>query len=288
MRSALYIFPMTPWKSCERQRLCCSIQNYASNFSFSRRAFTFLVLTSTTATILPCAGAEDAAETPDVFSIRDILQRLFANDMENGMVQYERNMASKKQNLFSMIPNGATVTDIGIGTGPNLSYLPKTAHVIGVEPNEYMWPFAKRRALKLGIDIRLVNATGENIPLSDSSCDVVITTLTMCSVNDVQKCLSEIVRILKPDGLYIFIEHVLAPSSRPVLRLFQNLLTPAQRMLSDGCHLNRDIGRIIQTNLERNVREVRIEQFDAKIGGFEDSFSLIRPHVAGFARKKNL
>ena len=46
----------------------------------------------------------------------------------------------------------------------------------------------------------------ENLPIEDASMDVVIGTLVMCSVLDVELAMQQVKRVLKPGGRYIFIE----------------------------------------------------------------------------------
>ena len=58
----------------------------------------------------------------------------------------------------------------------------------------------------------------------DNSFDVVIETLVLCSVSDVGKSLSEIQRVLKPGGVFCFLDHVKAPEATWLLTL-QNILT---------------------------------------------------------------
>ena len=58
----------------------------------------------------------------------------------------------------------------------------------------------------------------------ENSFDVVIETLVLCSVKDVDQSLREIHRVLKPGGIFCFLDHVKAPDSTWLLR-FQNFLT---------------------------------------------------------------
>ena len=58
----------------------------------------------------------------------------------------------------------------------------------------------------------------------DNSFDMVIETLVLCSVKDVDQSLREIHRVLKPGGIFCFLDHVKAPDSIWLLR-FQNFLT---------------------------------------------------------------
>ncbi|RID55635.1 hypothetical protein BRARA_G02884 [Brassica rapa] len=72
-----------------------------------------------------------------------------------------------------------------------------------------------------------------------ASVDAVVGSLVMCSVSDIPQTLKEIKRILKPGGLYLFVEHVAAEDGT-FLRMVQNVLDPLQQVVADGCHLTRN------------------------------------------------
>lgn len=216
----------------------------------------------------------------------DKAKKSFAEVMQNGMKQYEANIATLKEELFGEISSSDVVLDMGIGTGPNLQYMPKETRVIGVDPNPYMKPYALEKAQKYGVTLKFVEGVGEHLPLEDSSCDFVVCTLTLCSVPNPRAAINEILRVLKPEGRYIFIEHVRAPRSRPLFRAVQAILDPVQVAAADGCHLNRDTAMLIQNN--PGFREVNLREFDARFGFIGNILSPIRPHIAGYAVKENL
>lgn len=203
-------------------------------------------------------------------------------------------MKQRKQKLFSLIAPGSVIADVGIGTGPNVAMMPRDCTVIGVEPNPFMWPYVKQKVRdnnnnnNNNLALQLVDATCENMPMvATASCDVVITTLTLCSVPDVAGGLKEINRVLKPGGLFLFVEHVLAQSTRPVLRLAQRMLTPVQRTLADGCHLDRDTESLIVAAMGSSAEHIQVERFDAEFGSpIENAISPLRPHIAGFVQLK--
>ena len=69
-----------------------------------------------------------------------------------------------------------------------------------------------------------------------------VATLTLCSVTDQQRALSEIQRVLKPNtGKYLFWEHVLSENDTGLM-VQQKVLSPLQTLVADGCHLNRRTG----------------------------------------------
>lgn len=239
-------------------------------------------ITSATLSLFPIdarAAEHSAHQKPSIG------KRLFAESMERGMVAYETNISTVKKHLFSQICAVDVVVDIGFGTGPNLRYLPAGAQMLGIEPNEYMWAYAAQRARQYGIDLELRSGVCEALPLADECCDVVITTLTLCSVDDVQAALREIVRVLRPGGRHMFIEHVAAGRSRKLLRVMQEGLTPLQIVFADGCHLNRETGGLIREMVGKGYSEVRCDEFDLHFGGVGDWLNPLRPHIAGVARK---
>ncbi|KAI0561951.1 Methyltransferase [Gracilaria domingensis] len=209
----------------------------------------------------------------------------FARAMEYGMTSYEELIAEKKRKLFRCIDEDSTVADIGIGTGPNIQYMPKNVRLVGIEPNKFMWRYAEEKAQRLGIELTLKEGVCENLPLKDESCDFVITTLTLCSVRSPTAAVEEIFRVLKRGGRHVFIEHVIGSLERPVLRGAQTVLNPIQVALADGCHLNRDTLSCLKGVNNGAYDRIEYEEFDALLGGVEDWISPIKPHIAGFVVK---
>lgn len=169
-----------------------------------------------------------------------IRQRVFAWALARFNTRYERFASKYKQQLFRDVTG--TVLEIGPGTGANLGYLnPAKVSWIGVEPNPFMQAYLHKEANRLGMPIEIRMPTGETLPVADQSVDAVISTLVLCCVNSQQRALHEVLRILKPGGRLLFIEHVAAPRGS-WLRTTQNLLTPLWKRLGDGCHPNRETG----------------------------------------------
>ncbi|VVA94611.1 unnamed protein product [Arabis nemorensis] len=181
----------------------------------------------------------------------DWYEELFAWCMNTGMESYEEEISGYKMKLFdSLVGKAEKVLEIGIGTGPNFKYykaiIPNVS-VLGVDPNVKMESYARKSAAEAGLkseDFRFIHAVAESIPLEDASVDAVVGTLVLCSVADVTQTLNEIKRILRPGGIYIFIEHVAAEDGS-FLRLVQNVLDPLQQVVADGCHLTRHTGEYI-------------------------------------------
>jgi ubiquinone/menaquinone biosynthesis C-methylase UbiE len=137
-----------------------------------------------------------------------------------------------------------SVFEIGFGTGHNLRYYPEdVTKLTAIDPNPGLYKFARKRIANSPIEVELHQIPGEELPMDDDSFDTVVSTWTLCSVAGVEQALRELRRVLKPDGLFLFVEHGLADTPRT--QWWQHKLTPIQKVIGDGCHLDRDIKGLI-------------------------------------------
>ena len=83
-------------------------------------------------------------------------------------------------------------------------------------------------------------AVAESLPLPDGSIDTVVTTLTMCSVDDPDAAAAEARRVLRPGGQLLVLEHVRSASPRTAA--WRDRLDPLVTATGGGCHHNRDTG----------------------------------------------
>ncbi|KAG9140150.1 hypothetical protein Leryth_015772 [Lithospermum erythrorhizon] len=208
----------------------------------------------------------------------DWYEEFYASAMDKTMKSYEAEIAGYKSQLFSNLRGN--VLEIGIGTGPNLKYYANGSdiRVVGIDPNRKMKKYALAAAKAAGItseNFKFEQAVAEALPVDDASLDVVIGTLVLCSVEDVDLVLQEIKRVLKPGGAYLFIEHVAAQDGT-ILKYVQGVLDPLQQFVADGCHLSRETGTSI---LNAGFSTVNVHNI------FLSSASLINPHVYGIANK---
>jgi ubiquinone/menaquinone biosynthesis C-methylase UbiE len=130
------------------------------------------------------------------------------------------------------------VVEIGAGTGLNVAHYPDgIAELVLTEPDPAMRRRLVRRLQRHGRIARIVDAPAERLPLADASVDTVVSTLVLCTVNDPERTLGEIARVLRPGGQLLFVEHVRA-SSRFLAACQDNLLQPWRRF-AGGCRCNR-------------------------------------------------
>ena len=137
------------------------------------------------------------------------------------------------------------VLDIGIGSGLNIPFYnsDKIDKVIGIDPSHELIKLAKELANDSKASIELIIGSAESIPYPDNFFDTVLVTYTMCTIPNVAIANKEMWRVLKDDGRLIFCEHGLAPDKK--ISKWQNRIDPFWGKIAGGCHLNRDIQKLI-------------------------------------------
>lgn len=169
-----------------------------------------------------------------------------------------------------------SVLEIGFGTGLNLAYYPpnRVEKITTVDVNPGMNKLAQKRIAAssfssavpkvIEVDFQVLN--GEKLPMADDTFDTVVSTWTLCSIKQVETAIVEIHRVLKPGGKFLFIEHGL--SNEPNIQTWQHRLTPIQRVIGEGCHLDRQIRALIAKQFDN----LEIQEFYSpntpKIGGY--------------------
>jgi ubiquinone/menaquinone biosynthesis C-methylase UbiE len=149
------------------------------------------------------------------------------------------------------------ILEIGFGTGLNLGHYPEhVRHLTAVDPGVGMTRIARRRIERSHINVDLRVKSAEELPFEDGRFDCVVSTWTLCSVQEAELAVSEIGRVLKPGGQFLFLEHGLGDD--PGVQHWQRRLTPLQRRLADGCRLDVDIAALVRAG---PFREVQVERF---------------------------
>ncbi len=200
-------------------------------------------------------------------------QRLFAwmHLQEQGGT-YDVTVEPYKRTLFASL--SGTVLEIGAGTGENFPFYPAGLRWIGVEPNVFMHPHLLERAKTHNIAGELRAGVAEKLPVADGSVDAVIGTLVMCSVSSQEAVLSEILRVLRPGGRYLFVEHV-AADAHTYRRTMQRLIKPVWRLMADGCEPDRETAAAVR---RAGFSRVEVQPFHVPV-------PIAGPHIAGTATK---
>ena len=166
------------------------------------------------------------------------------------------NLQPYRQQLLENI--AGEILEIGFGTGLNLPHYPEqVTKITTIDPNPGMQKLARSRIKQSQITVDYKVLNGESLPMADQSFDSIVCTWTLCSIPLVEQAIAEVHRLLKPGGKFFFIEHGLSAESS--VQVWQNRLTPVQKVLADGCHLNRNIEQLVK----QKFPNVTTEQFYA-------------------------
>lgn len=169
------------------------------------------------------------------------LDRAYARGYDPLMRGTERaDLSAKRREVLAGLHGH--VVEIGAGTGANLSHIPALVDRLTLfEPSAPMAVRLRARvdagAVAPGVDVEVLEAPAEALPLADASADAVVSTLVLCSVDELERSLTEIRRVLRPGGELVLIEHVATDGT---LGSVQRVLAPLWRIVARGCQLHRD------------------------------------------------
>ena len=184
----------------------------------------------------------------------------------------DRYLATRKRALLGALHGH--VLEIGPGEGASLRHLPPGVRWTGVEPDPVSRASALREARRVGIEATVLDGRAETLPVGDRSVDAVISTLVLCSVDDLGAALREVRRVLRPGGRFVFIEHVGA-SHGTRLRGLQERLAPWWLGVTGECRMARDTEAAIR---EAGFGRVEVERFSMGPG-----VNPVSPGLAGVA-----
>jgi len=128
-------------------------------------------------------------------------------------------------------------------------------------------------------NVQILNDSAESLSLEDNSFNIVVCTLVLCSVNNLEKSLSEIHRVLKPQGKLIFIEHVAAVNN-PKRYRWQQRLEFIWKHIFCGCHVTRCT--------EDAIIKAGFKIVDIKSQSMRGVPPIVRPCIRGVAQKINV
>jgi ubiquinone/menaquinone biosynthesis C-methylase UbiE len=150
------------------------------------------------------------------------------------------------------------VLEIGFGTGLNLPCYPPAVTRLTALDSERMLPrrVADRIArAQIPVEQMQLDAGGR-LPFEDDAFDGIVTTFTLCSIDDVASALAEIGRVLKPECDYVFLEHGRSDDMRVAKR--QDSFNPIQKLIGRGCNMNRPIDELVRA---AGLRIVKLDRY---------------------------
>lgn len=129
------------------------------------------------------------------------------------------------------------VLEVAIGTGRNLGCYPPEVDLVGIDVSPKMLDVARTRANGLSRRVELQVADAQSLPFEEATFDMVVATLTLCSIPQDRRALAEVARVLRPGGRLVLLDHVASPVR--AVRAVQRVLDPLMvRFMGD--HLLRE------------------------------------------------
>ncbi|MBJ7879130.1 bifunctional demethylmenaquinone methyltransferase/2-methoxy-6-polyprenyl-1,4-benzoquinol methylase UbiE [Gelidibacter salicanalis] len=106
--------------------------------------------------------------------------------------------------------NAKRILDIATGTGDLAINLAQTnaQEIIGLDISEGMLEVGRKKIAerKLSDKIKMILGDSENIPFEDNSFDAITVAFGVRNFENLEKGLSEILRVLKPEGTFVILE----------------------------------------------------------------------------------
>jgi ubiquinone/menaquinone biosynthesis C-methylase UbiE len=121
--------------------------------------------------------------------------------------------------------------EVAAGTGRNLPFYRPGVRLTAVDLSPGMLRHARSRAAGLGLDVDFREADATSLPFADASFDSVVCTMAVCSLADRGAALDEMVRVLRPGGLLLLVDHLERRwrSGRPATLALRRGVTPVAR-----------------------------------------------------------
>jgi demethylmenaquinone methyltransferase/2-methoxy-6-polyprenyl-1,4-benzoquinol methylase len=130
------------------------------------------------------------------------------------------------------------ILEVGVGTGKNIPFYQPRTQVTGIDISPKMLINATQKISSFHgdrIDLKLMNV--EELSFKDETFDIVLCTFVLCSVPNPIQAVQEMLRVLKPRGRLVLLEHVLSKVS--LIAFLQKLVNPFIRGVF-GYNIDRD------------------------------------------------
>ena len=137
------------------------------------------------------------------------------------------------------------VLEVGCGTGPNVPYYPRNVDVTLTDNSNEVLAVARGKLKAAHPSFHLQKADFTKLNLPSSQFDTVVSTYTLCSVDDPARVVAEMKRTCKRGGKLLFLEHGL---SHYWLCNYVINSNAGYHYWTSGCVWNRDVQGVIESS----------------------------------------
>ena len=207
--------------------------------------------------------------------IKDMFEKISpVYDLANHLLSFGLDVLWRKRLAEKISPSSPCyILDLACGTADLALAIKKAipqANIIGADLSLKMLKIASRKIKrkKLEKDFLLIQAEAENLPLQSSSLDAVAVAFGIRNFEDRKKALSEIYRVLNPDGILAILEFSLPENKlmRFLYRLYLGKILPLLGAILSGerayYYLRDSIHQF--PNPTDFSKEISSEQFEIK------------------------
>jgi phosphatidylethanolamine/phosphatidyl-N-methylethanolamine N-methyltransferase len=152
-------------------------------------------------------------------------------DLVFGRVFEQGRMASIAAAEAHIGPGGGRILEVGLGTGISLLSYQRSNRIVGIDISAGMLRRAQDRVIEHGLTNvdALAVMDAKHLALPNATFDVVVAQYVITAVPDPETTLDEFVRVLKPGGEIILVNHLGAESG--FRRAFEQGFSPLARRL---------------------------------------------------------
>lgn len=175
----------------------------------------------------------------------------------------ERHYGPWRERLWSMV-EGPEILEVGVGTGKNMDYYRAGWKITAIDLTPGMLERASHYAAQRSLEVELHLMDVQALAFPDASFDTVIATCVFCSVPDPLLGLYEVLRVTRPGGKVLLMEHV--RSEKRLVGALMDIINPIVLQM-----MGPNINRRTVDNVDR--AGLRIESIENI--GFGDIFKLI-------------
>jgi len=128
-------------------------------------------------------------------------------EMEDGMAWGTGRAPESELRVLGDVA-GKDVLELGCGAARwSIALAKRGAHAVGLDLSGRQLEHARRLVAGAGVDIRLVHASAEAVPLPAASFDIVFCDHGAMTFADPYQTVPEVARLLRPGGLFVFNHH---------------------------------------------------------------------------------